>query len=542
MSNHSTAVPPLRALWSASSRLERWVLASLFVAIAATSWYLLPFWRESPELSHGFLAPIFVLGMLWQSRREPSFAIAGYATGFLLQSCVVIGGIVIAGIAVLAVLIQGPLHSQTAFLVGIATSAFILSGVLALSRSPSGWVHLNSASLSAAVLWWLVAPLPSGTLARVSLFLQHLVTTASVKTLVTLGCAAVQHGNIIQLPHALIGVEEACSGIRSLTACLFAGVVFGCAMLQGLPRRLAVVLGAGVLAVIMNFLRSLTLCLLVAGGIEIHSFWHNAIGYAVLGVTTVALFFGCLALKPAVSIKGNQQKEESRKSGTGALLVVHAIYAGVVLLLVILAVDKVWPADTHERTPPDLQSLMAIDDLGWQHRTDDTLASFGPQLNTSCLRQEIYARGNIQVTFYVAYWSSGQSTLGSVALHTPDMCLPGGGWISQPTPPPAGHYPLPSPRRFAFVMGTYPQHVWFWHYFDNRLINSSAGLYPWQLAPAVLRRGIRVRAPQWVIRVSSNLPLETLVNEPLLREFFARLHAAGLAGDAEDDRTSRRAS
>ena len=533
ISNAPTAGVSLRKLWSASSWLERLVLVTVLAAIAATAWYLLPFWRESPELSHGYFAPVCALALLWQSRRERpiSFRFAGRQTGLVLQCGVFAGGIAIASITVLAALVQGPLHSQTAFLVGIAASVFILSGILALARSPSGWVRLNGASLCAAILWWLVAPLPSGTLSRVSLFLQQLITTASVKTLVTLGCAAVQHGNIIQLPRAFVGVEEACSGIRSLTACLFAGVVIGGCMLQGLPRRLVVILGAGVLAIIMNFFRSVTLCLLIAGGIGIQGFWHDVIGYSVMGATTLGLFAGCLALSPRSRAIDERPAGDSRQSGARVALVVHSIYAGVVLLLVLLTIGKVAPAGTHERPPPDLQALMVIDDAGWTRRSDATLAAFSQQLNTSCLRQETYSRENTQLTFYVAYWSSRQSTLGSVALHTPDMCMPGGGWTPLPVPPPIGHYPLPSPRRFAFVMGTYPQHVWFWHYFDGRLIDSAAGLYPWQLAPALLRRGISASAPQWVIRVSSNQPLETLLDEPLLREFFARLQAAGLAGD-----------
>ena len=534
MSNPPTAGSPLRALSSASSWLERLVLATVLVAIAAASWYLLPFWRESPELSHGYFAPFCALALLWRSRREPTTKLpfGGDRTGPALHCVAAVCGIAIAGIAALAALVQGPLHSQTAFLVGIAASAFVLSGVLALARSPSRWMRLNGASLCAVILWWFVVPIPSGTLARTSLFLQNLITTASVKTLVMLGMAAVQHGNTIQLPNAVVGVEEACSGIRSLTACLFAGVVFGGWMLKGIPRRFVVILGAGALAIIMNFLRSITLCLLVAGGFGIRGFWHDAIGYAELGATALGVFAACRMLSSGSSAPASQPADNSPRSGALFGLLVHSAYAGLVLLFALLAFGKMAPGATHERPPPDLHALMAIDCPGWTRRSDAGIAAFSQQLNTSCLRQETYNRGDTQVTFYIAFWSSRQATLGSVALHTPDICLPGGGWIPQPVPPPIGHYPLPSPRRFAFEMGTYPQHVWFWHYFDGRLMNPAAGLYPWQLAPALLRRGISASAPQWVVRVSSNRPLEALLDEALLQEFFARFRVEGLAGDS----------
>jgi hypothetical protein len=43
---------------------------------------------------------------------------------------------------------------------------------------------------------------------------------------------------------------------------------------------------------------------------------------------------------------------------------------------------------------------------------------------------------------------------------------------------------------------------------------------------------VSARAPQWVIRVSSNKPLASLVDEPIMGEFIARLRAAGLGGDS----------
>jgi hypothetical protein len=134
----------------------------------------------------------------------------------------------------------------------------------------------------------------------------------------------------------------------------------------------------------------------------------------------------------------------------------------------------------------------------------------------------------------MAYWSSHQSTLGSVALHTPDMCLPGGGWTAQPVPPPISRYPLPAPRRFAFDMNGSPEYIWFWHYFDGHPVHQLSGLYPWQLAPLLFHRGVSASAPQWVIRISSNRPLETLLDEPLLNAFVARLRAAGLAGGDQE--------
>lgn len=516
----------LGSRWRVSAWPERLVLGSAIVATLAASLYLLPFWRESAELSHGYFAPLCALALLWQSRSEPDLMQRWTPSGaFGLQVVLTAGGLLGATIAALAALVQGPFHSQPAFLSGMVMGLLTLSGVVVLSRAPSGWVRLNGASLCAALLWCFVVPLPSGTLARFTLFLQDLITAGSLHAVHLFGFPATRDGNIIRLPNTLVGVEEACSGIRSLTACLFAGVVLGGLMLQGLPRRIAIVIGAGAIAIVSNFIRSVSLCLMAAHGIEIKGFWHDATAYAVLGATAAVLFVGCLLLAPKkTDITAETPLHALRRSALAA----HGLLAGTIAVLVTLVVLKTAPVA--DRPPPDLQTLTVIETADWKRRTDESIFAFSTALNTSYLRQESYFRGDTQLTFYVAFWPSRQSTLGSVALHTPEICLPGSGWITLPLPAAEGGYPLPSPRRFAFEKHEYPQHVWFWHYFDGRPVVETAGLYPWQLGPLLLKGSVSARAPQWVLRVSSNKPLESLQNEPIFREFFARVRAAGLAG------------
>lgn len=518
--------------WSAAGRSERLATTTLLALIALVSWYLLPFWRESPELSHGYFAPLCALALLWQSRREPNCAAPwNRIVSSGVHLALLAGGMSVAWIAALAALAQGPFHTQTGFLTGILVTILTLSGVLALAQSPTAIVRLNGASLGAALLWCFAVPLPSGTLARFTLFLQNWITAGSLHTLHLFGFAAERNGNIIKLADTLVGVEEACSGIRSLTACLFAGVVLGGLMLSGFGRRILLVVAAGAIAVASNFVRSVTLCLMAANGIEIRGFWHDATAYAVLGVTALVLFGGCLLLSPKVATpEGVAPPSPSRRGRTVTAMTLHAALAGFAVLLLALVAVKVAPAPASERPPPDLEALTVFASPDWIRRTDESIFAFSKALNTSHLRQESYYRGKTQLTFYVAFWPTNQSTLGSVALHTPDICLPGSGWETIPTPRRLVDYPLADPRRFSFRKNDYPQHVWFWHYFDGAPVAEKTGLYPWQLGPLLLEPAVRANAPQWVVRVSSNQPLETLLDEPILREFFARLRAAGLAG------------
>lgn len=507
---------------------DRLVAGSLLAAFFAASWYLLPFWHESPELSHGFFAPWCALGLLWQSRREGGLRLFRSRLGAAVTQWILLAAACgLAWIALLAALAQGVFHAQTAFLTGLLIALFTLSATLSLSRSHAFGIRLNGASLCAALLWCLVVPLPNGTLARFTLFLQDSITAVSLRVVHLAGVAARRDGNVIELANGLlVGVEEACSGIRSLTACLFAGVVLGGLMLRGLPRRVATIVAAGAIAVTANLIRSVILCLLAARGVEIKGFWHDATAYAVLGATALVLFGGCLVLSPKSEVTGETANTSPVRHAMATTL--HLILASVVPLCVGFIAFKLKSPVTANRPPPDLNATMVLSVPGWVRRSDESIFAFSTALHTSHLRQESYFRGDTRITFYLAYWPADQSTLGSVALHTPEICLPTGGWSSLQVPREIANYPLSSPRRFAFTKDDYPEHVWFWHYFDGQLVRDLAGLYPWQLGPALLSGKVSARAPQWVIRISSNKPLETLLDEPLVQEFFARVRAAGL--------------
>jgi exosortase/archaeosortase family protein len=105
-------------------------------------------------------------------------------------------------------------------------------------------------------------------------------------------------GNILVMPdHGLVGIEEACSGIRSLTASLFAGCFLGAVFLGPLWKKVVLVAAAGTLALGMNFLRSLFLTgwAYGHGTRAVEGPVHDAAGYAVLALTVTGLF-GLVAL------------------------------------------------------------------------------------------------------------------------------------------------------------------------------------------------------------------------------------------------------
>ncbi len=100
-------------------------------------------------------------------------------------------------------------------------------------RSPESGVpfQLSAFSISDLVFpicFFLVAvPWPSGLENLLVQSLQRGNVTATVELLGMVGIPAIQHGSVIELSRGVVGIDEACSGIRSLQATLMLSLFLG---------------------------------------------------------------------------------------------------------------------------------------------------------------------------------------------------------------------------------------------------------------------------------------------------------------------------
>ncbi|MBC8011241.1 MAG: exosortase/archaeosortase family protein, partial [Burkholderiales bacterium] len=251
-------------------------------------------WEKNPDLSHGFLAlPAVVL--LWQRAREHAAGGRGLGAGWQTGLAAVGGaGLCVASLfaTVYAVAMDWSAVPTLFLLSAVAATAMALAAVLAAGRAVR-WIRPGWTVLVMLAVVLLSAPLPPATYARLTMGLQEMITVGVVETLRLFGVPALRMGNVINLGTTSVGVEEACSGVRSLVSCVLAGLVLSALLLRS-PWRRAVLVGlAAPLALLTNFARSLTLTLLARNGVDIAGAWHDGLGYAVLGATTCLL--GALA-------------------------------------------------------------------------------------------------------------------------------------------------------------------------------------------------------------------------------------------------------
>src|SRR5207248_6210110 len=109
------------------------------------------------------------------------------------------------------------------------------------------------------------------------------VAAIAAETLALFGIPAEAEGNLLRLPFGLVGVNEACSGVRSLQTSIMIGLLFGELKRLSLGQRIFLVVAGVSIALFANFLRVLFLVSMAsrAHDLSFVSNWHDLAGYVV---------------------------------------------------------------------------------------------------------------------------------------------------------------------------------------------------------------------------------------------------------------------
>jgi exosortase/archaeosortase family protein len=172
------------------------------------------------------------------------------------------------------------------------------------------------------ILFFLVAvPWPTPLEGFTIQNLTRLNAATVVELLNAVGTPAVLHGNVIEVSKGVVGVDEACSGIRSVQATLMIGLFFGEMYRLTLGRRLGLVaIGLG-LAVLFNLVRTIFLSWIASQkGTDAIQQWHDPAGITILllaffGIWIAGFWLGRHREKEGGN--GNDESTSSNPLGTG---------------------------------------------------------------------------------------------------------------------------------------------------------------------------------------------------------------------------------
>jgi exosortase D (VPLPA-CTERM-specific) len=407
-----------------------WGYAVLWIALAVVGgvaffWdgitSLLDAWSR-PEYSHGPLIPI-IAGylLLREMRNRPASAAPGSH---------------VPGLAVMALgLVVGLLGNLTQIPYFITYGLIIVVGGLILlvagaKRGIHFWV--------AWVYLLFMLPLPTAMYWQLSGELQFISSRLGVEFIQTIGIPAFLDGNIIDLGIYKLQVAEACSGLRYLFPLMSFGFLFATLYRGPLWHKIVLFLSSLPITVLMNSLRIGVIGVLVNsyGTAQAEGFLHWFEGWIIFVACIILLYIEAillqrLAAKPQ-SVLGILDLDFGgtfpRLQSAGNISASRSLIAAVLLLLFSGALWQLLPA----RPAPfiDRETLasfpMVID--GWKGQlgpkldpTIEKVLGADDYLSVDYIAADERAPVNLFISFY-------NSTTDGTGIHSPEVCIPGGGW------------------------------------------------------------------------------------------------------------------
>ncbi len=439
------------------SQLHQWLIPGLLLIAlwGLLCWSLSTHWSVNPQYSFGWLVPplaLYLGARRWSTRPKPEVpthwawpllgvsAFAFFPTWLMAQ--------------------PNPDWRLVNWLMASEVFAFSV-GISALAGGMA-WARHFAIPLC---LILLAVPWPSGPEADIIGGLMRSVAGLTVAVLNLAGIPALQHGNLIEIRAGMLGVDEACSGVRSLQATLMAAVALG--ELYRFPafHRAALLLISIGVAFLTNAGRAFLLAWNAAkDGIEAVNRWHDPAGFSVMTIC-FALVWGVAAVigrnhKEPRATRNVPAPHEIPRGG----MIGFAVWFAVVLLATELwfrsasantqkaqAWSFIWPDASTEAA--DAREVPITPAAAEMLRFDEARGVSWMDANAS------------RWLVYHLRWIAGPSRSRILAqMHRPEHCLPSTGWqLAQERPAihvPVGDVILPF-RALRFTQGERNVHVWF---------------------------------------------------------------------------------
>ncbi len=384
-------------------------------------------WSINEQYEYGWFVPplaLALLAMRWKDR-PPGRRVAHLA-GWLCGLSAIFG----LGFLLPIRLVEGPnpdwrllfwLHALV--LVGLSVGYAVWSG---------GWPWVRHFAFP--ILFLLVAiPWPTEPEQAIVQSLMRSVAAIASECMAVLGVPAVAQGNVISVRGQLVGVNEACSGIRSLQTTLMASLFLGELSRLSLARRLALLLGGIAIAMLANVFRSSFLVWIAArNGLAALERFHDATGLTVLFVV-----FG--ALLGLNSILGRRRASPTVEPGTNSANAPAVMVPRWIVLAAVVWLGAVEIANAWWYSSPGTQALVALprwtvvppsDAPGFQALPIDErtagMLRYDHGTSVRWVRQpEQGAQDDCTLFFF--RWDPGHASSLQADMHQPHICLTASG-------------------------------------------------------------------------------------------------------------------
>lgn len=374
-------------------------------------------WSINPQYAYGWTVPFLAAFLFWR-RLQAAPAASRPVTTFLPMALMICAALVLVPVR----LIQEANPDWRILSWAMALSAIAISGGGIYLAGGMRWLR----HFAFPFLFFLVAvPWPTQFEQAVIQGLMRAVASINVEVLNAVGISAVQLGNVIEVSSGFVGIDEACTGVRSLQAAFMVSLFLGEFYSFSLLRRLILVLSGAFLAFACNLVRTFLLVYVAEQkGTEAIASWHDPAGLTIL----MACLFGLWGISMLMG-GARQSVAASTRTYSGALRLPRWLL--VCLLMATVAAEAgtqvwygvhearaergapwnvVWPRDAREwKTVPivkQAEDLLRYNEGGGGSWADE--------------------QGHAWMMFFFK-WFPGQTAALFIRNHRPDICLPASG-------------------------------------------------------------------------------------------------------------------
>jgi len=231
----------------------------LFAALWGILWWQLSGeWSVNDQYSYGWFVPLFAIVLFWLRWEDaPQPHAAAEAPNSKLQAPRLRSAI---GIAIVALLLLFPIRlfeigNPDWRLLSWLHALCVVAITLVFLRSAGGAPWLRHFAFPVAFTL-IAVPWISPIEQPIVQGLMRIVAAISSETVALFGIPARLEGHLIRIPDGVIGVNEACSGVRSLQTSLMIGLLFGELKRLSIFRRVVLVVAAAAIAFVGNCIRA----------------------------------------------------------------------------------------------------------------------------------------------------------------------------------------------------------------------------------------------------------------------------------------------
>jgi exosortase len=391
-------------------------------------------WATNPQYSYGLVVPLLVVGLLlrrWQHAGNRPSSPAGKSNQVILLCAL------LAVLYLPTRLIEGATPEWRPLQWSLAVETVGLTLGTAYIAGGRNWLHL----VAFPVIFFLTAvPWPTPLEQGIIQSLSRSNAATVVNLLFFMGVPAIQHGNVIEVGSGMVGINDACSGIRSFQSSIMISLFLGEFYRFNWQRRLLLLpIGAGI-ALGLNVCRTSLLTWLAASkGIGAIAQYHDETGMTILLVCTAFLWGAAWFMNCRRNAK--LVKQQPAKAAAAGLPVSNverfqmprlACRLGVLLIVWLVAVESgvsawYWTRESRLKPGPDWTVKFPEQYSSYQDLPltpdEHTLLRFDQGK-----KGEWHAPDGTEWQAFYFNWLPGRVAGYLAKRHTPDICMTATGY------------------------------------------------------------------------------------------------------------------